>query len=1358
MANIKITELDAITTLASTDVVPVVDVSADTTHKITTTNLFRTLPDGTAAAPALAFSSDQANGVYLAGTDTVGISTGGTQRVTVDGSGNVTISGDLTVSGATTTVESTTVTIDDKNIELGSVASPSNTTADGGGITLKGATDKTIKWINSTGFWTFNTGVEIDGNLQMDDGKKIRLGTGQDLQFYHDGSHSYIEDAGTGELRILVSTIRVKNAANNEHLFGATQNGAVNLWYDGAKKLETKSDGIDVTGEVQCDSLDVDGAADITGNVTLHGNLDLQDNDILRLGTGDDLKLFHDGSNSYVSENGTGVLYIQGTQVVIRKADGTEDSAKFIENGAVELYHDNSKKFETKSDGIDVTGEVQCDTLDVDGAADITGNVTLHANLDLQDNDRINIGSSDDFTIRHNGTDTHLENDTGTLFISQYQDDEDIALRTDDGSGAITNYILCDGSEGNVRLYHYGTQKLATKSDGIDVTGEVQCDSLDVDGSADISSSLNVSGNATFHGNLDLHDNDLLRIGTGDDLQLYHNGTNSHIQNDTGGLYIDQRLNDGDVILRSDDGTGGLTNYIACDGSAGEVRLYHYGSEKLNTKSGGIDVTGAADISGNISLGGTDATINFGPAINRGIIFQDTSTGFLNITGRSGYGAIFNVGSTEAMRLDSSSRLLLGTTTEGDSTADNFTIADSGNCGMTIRSGTSDSGSIFFSDATSGSAEYDGYIQYQHDNRALRFGTAATERCRIDSSGRVGIGNNIMSSFTANASDNLVVGSGSGGEGITIYSATNNQGAITFADGTSGNAAYRGAVEYSHTNDRLAFRTAGTGNRMVIDSSGRLLLGTTTEGHTSADDLTVSNTGSHCGITIRASSAHSSSIFFSDGTSGDAEYRGQVQYIHSSDALFFNTAATERFRITSTGAWAIEGASNYGTSGQVLTSNGNDSPTWQDAGSVSVGGASAISMNDSVKINFGAGNDLQIYHDGGTSRIDNATGAIVIKNNANDQDIYLSSDNGSGGITTYVRCKGSTGEVKLHYYGSEKLTTKTDGVDITGEVQCDSLDVDGSGDISGTLTLHGNLDMQDNDKIRVGSGDDLDIYHNGSNSFIDNATGDLYIRGIGDDLFLRATDDIAIQPNGNDNGISVASGGAVTLYHASSSKFATKSDGIDVTGEVQCDSLDVDGTSDFTGEVRTHDHFRAHDANGGIYMGDTTGGFGDSCAMARAQIAGYHASGSAVGDLVIGAERQKSILFGATPNSTGGIAGRFKITSSGQLQSHSEGSTTLKPMQGCRAFCCFKGTGTVSIFSSFNVSSVTDRGTGVYEVNFTTAPIDANYGVTTGFQRNGAHDEFVNVGFDNTTARTKFEFFDSGSAADCQKLTVAVFR
>lgn len=64
------------------------------------------------------------------------------------------VAGDLTVNGTTTTINSTTLTVDDKNIELGSVTSPTDTTANGGGITLKGATDKTFNWVQSTTAWT----------------------------------------------------------------------------------------------------------------------------------------------------------------------------------------------------------------------------------------------------------------------------------------------------------------------------------------------------------------------------------------------------------------------------------------------------------------------------------------------------------------------------------------------------------------------------------------------------------------------------------------------------------------------------------------------------------------------------------------------------------------------------------------------------------------------------------------------------------------------------------------------------------------------------------------------------------------------------------------------------------------------------------------------------------------------------------------------------------------------------------------------------------------------------------------------------------------------------------------------------
>jgi hypothetical protein len=76
-------------------------------------------------------------------------------------SGDVTVGGNLTVNGTTTTVNSTTITVDDKNLELGSVASPTDTTADGGGITLKGDTDKTLNWVNATDAWTSSEHIDL---------------------------------------------------------------------------------------------------------------------------------------------------------------------------------------------------------------------------------------------------------------------------------------------------------------------------------------------------------------------------------------------------------------------------------------------------------------------------------------------------------------------------------------------------------------------------------------------------------------------------------------------------------------------------------------------------------------------------------------------------------------------------------------------------------------------------------------------------------------------------------------------------------------------------------------------------------------------------------------------------------------------------------------------------------------------------------------------------------------------------------------------------------------------------------------------------------------------------------------------
>ena len=178
MANVKISDLTEFVTAEPTDVVPVVDLVNDQTKKIKIENIVKASADGTAAAPGITFSADRDTGIYRPAANQFGISTGGVSRFVINDSGNITIGGDvtansisfssnltvagnLTVNGTTTTINSTTLQVDDKNIELGTVDSASDATADGGGITLKGTTDHTIIWTDSTDSWDFSEHLNI---------------------------------------------------------------------------------------------------------------------------------------------------------------------------------------------------------------------------------------------------------------------------------------------------------------------------------------------------------------------------------------------------------------------------------------------------------------------------------------------------------------------------------------------------------------------------------------------------------------------------------------------------------------------------------------------------------------------------------------------------------------------------------------------------------------------------------------------------------------------------------------------------------------------------------------------------------------------------------------------------------------------------------------------------------------------------------------------------------------------------------------------------------------------------------------------------------------------------------------------
>ncbi len=179
--------------------------------------------------------------------------------------------------------------------------------------------------------------------IDLLDSEKIRLGTGNDLELYHDGSNGWLKN-GTNTLILGSDLLELKNGAGTEAYLKGTANGAVELYYDNVKKLETASYGAVVTGTLQAT-----------------GNIELFDNGKLYVGTGGDLQIYHDGSDSYIY-NSTGTLYIRTARGGLLNAAGTEWGVLYTENAAVELFYDGSQKLETTSYGIKTPHYLQLGT------------------------------------------------------------------------------------------------------------------------------------------------------------------------------------------------------------------------------------------------------------------------------------------------------------------------------------------------------------------------------------------------------------------------------------------------------------------------------------------------------------------------------------------------------------------------------------------------------------------------------------------------------------------------------------------------------------------------------------------------------------------------------------------------------------------------------------------------------------------------------------------------------------------------------------------------------------------------------------------------------------------------------------
>jgi len=321
------------------------------------------------------------------------------------------------------------------------------------------------------------------------------------------------------------------------------------------------------------------------------------------------------------------------------------------------------------------------------------------------------------------------------------------------------------------------------------------------------------------------------------------------------------------------------------------------------------------------------------------------------------------------------------------------------------------------------------YIEYDAGHHRFTTGTSGNEAMRIQS-GNVGIG--------TTSPARLLHLNGSDSDTVQLH-ITNSTTGSTGSDGVSfALGSDESLIINQRESNHIALKTADT-ERMRITSDGNVLIGTTTAGEGTADDLTIANS-SHAGITIRSGTSSESNIFFADGTSGNAQFRGMVRYFHSSDALAFNTSATERMRIDSHGRFLLrntvvrsvgghnalfhqEGADFHDATHTIVANSGDTNGAYLILGkqrSGGIGGGSAVQNGDEVGvIRFAA-------HDGNDFAHRVAEIKAMVDGTAGTDDLpgrlsFFTVPDGSITSTERLRIH-STGVVQVM---SEKLTLGT---------------------------------------------------------------------------------------------------------------------------------------------------------------------------------------------------------------------------------------------------------------------------------------------------------------------------------------------
>jgi len=381
---------------------------------------------------------------------------------------------------------------------------------------------------SSDNYMVFNvTGEErlritSDGYVQMNaDAKFLQIGAGQDLDLHHNGTNSYIRNK-TGDLHI-------RPLVNEEGII-LKPNGSVELYHDNTKRLETTSSGVEIP-----QALFVGEKIDMPDHTS-------GTNGMILLGTGDDLYMYHDGTNSHLRNN-TGTFNVRATNFRLTDAAIQHVYLKTNNSGNndVQLYYDNSVRLETTSSGVQITNAGGVPGLTVKGTgsnrADVrilatgTGNANLY--LDASNGD---LSGADYAVLQH-------KNDLNLALVNYAEDIEMYVRNGTLGLGGLEKCFHAH-ADGAVELYHNGSKKLETSSSGITVSGSITA-----------TSNLTCTNQIYLNGNAP---------------QIVFTDTNQDsdytIKNDFGSLQFIDRTNSNAVRLYANTGGfGGDRLYIAND-------------------------------------------------------------------------------------------------------------------------------------------------------------------------------------------------------------------------------------------------------------------------------------------------------------------------------------------------------------------------------------------------------------------------------------------------------------------------------------------------------------------------------------------------------------------------------------------------------------------------------------------------------------------------------------------------------------------------------------------------------------------------------------------------------------------------